>query len=186
MGSSLKKCLKYKEQENPELNQEAAWKELEYLASEGKLLLFVDNVNVPLKTDPGLKRLTSIPGVMILTSRRTSFRSEFEPYRIGFLTTKQCKEIYEKIRFENSGKKVKEQEEPDLEYIIEKLAARHTITVEFLAHLARTKHWTVKRLREELEEKGFQLEYKNEEEELVTIQKSYETLYNLSGLTEAE
>lgn len=45
MDSSLIKCLRYKEQDFPELNKEAAWKELEDLASEGKLLLFVDNVN---------------------------------------------------------------------------------------------------------------------------------------------
>ena len=46
MDSSLQKCLRYKEQEDPEMNREAAWKELGCLASDGKLLLFVDNVNV--------------------------------------------------------------------------------------------------------------------------------------------
>ena len=45
MGSSLQECLWYKRQENPELDREAAWTELERLASGGKLLLFVDNVN---------------------------------------------------------------------------------------------------------------------------------------------
>ena len=186
LGSSLQECLRYKEQERPEENQEAAWKELEYLASDGKLLLFIDNVNKTIKEDPGLRRLNSIPGAIILTSRRTSFGKEFEPYRIGFLCREQCKEIYEKIRFENSGKKVAAEETSDLEYIIEKLAARHTITVEFLAHLAREKHYSTGKLRRELEEKGFQLEYRDDQDELVNIQKSYETLYDMSGLTEAE
>ncbi len=186
MGSSLVECLKYKEQEKAEQNLEAAWRELEYLASDGKLLLFVDNVNVSIRQDPGLKHLNSLPGAILLTSRRTSFSKEFEPYRIGFLTTEECKEIYENIRFEKRGQKVKEGEVSDLEYIIEHLAARHTLTVELLAHLAQTKDWTVKRLKEELEEKGFQLEYENEEEELINIQKSYEILYNLSELTEEE
>lgn len=45
MGSSLISCLKFKQQESPEQNQEAVWRELEYLASDGKLLLFVDNVD---------------------------------------------------------------------------------------------------------------------------------------------
>ena len=186
MGSSLQNCLKYKEQYNPGQNQEAAWKELEYLAADGKLLLFVDNVNVTMKEDEGLKRLKNVPGAVVVTSRRTSFSKEFKTYKIGFLAVKQCKTIYEKIRYEDSGRKVSEDEIPDLEYIIDKLAARHTITIEFLAHLAQTKHWTVKELRDELEEKGFQLEYKDEEDGLVNIQKSYETLYDLSGLTEAE
>ena len=186
MGSSLQNCLKYKKQENPESDREAAWRELEYLASDGKLLLFVDNVNVSIGDDPELKRLMSIPGAVVLTSRRTSFSSAFEPYRIGFLSTEQCREIYEKIRFENSGLKIKEEQIQDIEYIIEKLAARHTITIEFLAHLARTKHWTVQKLRDELEKNGFQLEYMDEEDKLVNIQKSYEALYDMSMLTEAE
>ncbi len=186
MNSSLQKCLRYKEQENPELNKEAAWRELECLASDGKLLLFVDNVNVTVKDDPSLERLKKLPGAIVLTSRRTAFSKEFEQLRIGFLDKEQCREIYEKIRFEDSGIRVKEEEVPDLEYIIEELAAKHTITVEHLAHLARVNGWTVKTLRDQLEKKGFQLEYVDDEEKLVNIQESYEILYDLSELTEAE
>lgn len=143
MGSSLLNCLKYRQQGNSEQNQEAAWKELKHLAADGKLLLFVDNVNVPIGSDPGLKKLRSIPGAIVLTSRRTSFSKEFESYRIGFLSTEQCKRIYERIRYEGTDMKVPEDEIADLEYIIDTLAARHTITIEFLAHLAWTEQWTV-------------------------------------------
>lgn len=118
MGSSLQICLKFKQQDNPEHNLEAAWRELEYLASDGKLLLFVDNVNALIGSDPSLERLKHIPGAIILTSRRTSFSREFEPYRIGFLSTEQCRIIYERIRFEDSGKRIKEEEMPDLDYMI--------------------------------------------------------------------
>ncbi len=146
MDSSLTTCLKFKEQEDPKRNIEAAWKELEYLASNGRLLLFIDNVNVSRGTDLGLQRLNSIPGAIVLTSRRTSFHG-FEIYRIGFLSTEECKEIYEKIRFQDSEKKIGEEEKQDLEYIIEQLAAKHTMTIQLLAHLAQTKRWTVSRLR---------------------------------------
>lgn len=186
IGSSLRECLIYKKQANQEANQEAAWQELEDVARGGKLLLFVDNVNALVNEDPGLKRLMNISGAIILTSRRTSFSKEFEPYRIGFLSTEKCREIYEKIRFENSGRKVKAEEEQDLKYVIEKLAARHTITIEFLANLAWSEDWSVKELRTELEQKGFQLEYRDDEDKLVNIQKSYEILYDLSELTDAE
>ena len=108
MGSSLQKCLKFKQQDSPEQKLEAAWRELEYLASNGKLLLFVDNVNALIGSDSGLERLKHIPGAIILTSRRTSFSKEFEPYRIGFLSTEQCKKIYERIRFGGSEKKIKD------------------------------------------------------------------------------
>jgi len=185
MGSSLISCLRYKEQDNPELNQEAAWKELQHLASDGKLLLFVDNVDKSMREDEGLQRLNSIPGAIVLTSRQASFSDEFEPYRIGFLDMEQCKEIYEKIRFRGSERKIKPEEIQDLEYVIENLVGRHTITVELLAHLARTKLWTVKRLRGELEKKGFRLTF-HKDGEFVNIQESYEVLYDLSMLTGAE
>lgn len=185
MESSLLRCLKYKEQENPEQNREAAWRELEYLASDGRLLLFVDNVDKPLSVDTGLQRLNGIPGAVILTSRQVSFGDEFEPYWIGFLGMEQCREVYEKIRFGGSSGKVRPEEVPDLEHVIENLAGRHTITVELLAHLARTKLWGVKRLREELEQKGFRLSF-HKDGNLVNIQESYEVLYDLTGLTDAE
>lgn len=185
MGSSLQNCLKFKQQDSPEQDQEAAWRELEYLSSDGKLLLFIDNVDRPIGEDSGLQRLKGIPGAVVLTSRQVSFSDEFESYRIGFLGMEQCVEIYEKIRFEVSGRKIDPGEVGDLEYVIENLAGRHTITVELLAHLARTKSWSVKKLREELEQKGFRLEF-HKEGELVNIQESYEKLYDLSGLTETE
>lgn len=186
MNSSLQECLVYHRQSDPELDKQAAWRELECLASNGKLLLFVDNVNVSVGADPGLKRLKYLPGAIVLTSRRTSFSREFEPIRIGFLDTEQCRKIYAKIRFEEDGIRLKEEEIPILDDIIEKLAARHTITVEHLAHLALTRGWSIKTLQHHLQNSGFQLEYINEEEELVNIQKSYEVLYDLSQLTDAE
>lgn len=185
MGSSLQNCLKFKQQDSPEQNQEAAWRELEYLAADGKLLLFVDNVDKPISADPDLQRLKGIPGAIVLTSRQVSFSDEFEPYRIGFLGMEQCKEIYWKIRHEDSGKKVGAEDDQELKYVIGILAGRHTITVELLAHLAYTKRWTVKRLRQELEQKGFRLEF-HKDGEIINIQESYEALYNLSSLTEAE
>ena len=51
MDSSLQRCLKFKEQDNPEQNHEAVWRELEYLASDGKLLLFGDNVDNSMSED---------------------------------------------------------------------------------------------------------------------------------------
>ncbi len=185
MNSSLQTCLMFKKQDSPELNLEAAWCELEHLAADGKLLLFIDNVDKSVGEDFALQRLKEIPGAVILTSRQASICDEFETYPIGFLDVEQCKEIYEQIRFKGSGRKVRPEEEQDLKYVIESLAGRHTITVEYLAHLAWTKTWPVKKLREKLEEKGFCLEF-HKDGKIVNIQKSYEALYDLSELTEAE
>lgn len=185
MGISLQNCLKFKQQEKMEQNQEAAWRELEYLASDGKLLLFVDNVDRPIGEDAGLQRLRGIPGAVVLTSRQASFSDEFETYKIGFLGLDQCREIYERIRFEDSGGKVKSEEIQDLEFIIDTLVGRHTITIELLAHLAWTKHWTVGKLRKELEMNGFGLKF-HQNGDNISIQSSYETIYDLSELTKAE
>lgn len=155
MGSSLKTCLKYKEQLDQELNQELAWRKLEYLASNGKLLLFVDNVNKTMSEDSGLQRLNSIPGVIVLISRQTSFSIEFEPYCIREFQIEQCRELFEKICFAGSGKKIKPEETQDLEYVMDKLAGRNPLIIEILAHLAGKTPWTVKRLREKLENNGF-------------------------------
>ena len=185
MGSSLQNCLKFKQQDSPEQNQEAAWRELEYLAADGRLLLFVDNVDKSINADLGLLKLKTIPGALILTSRQASICDEFEPYPIGFLDMEQCKEIYEKIRFKGSGRKIGPEEDQDLKYVIKDLAGRHTITVEYLAHLARIKTWSVRKLREKLEENGFCLEF-YKDGKLINIQESYEILYDLSELTEGE
>lgn len=185
MNSSLENCLKYKMQKKTELNQEAAWRELEYLSQDGKLLLFVDNVDKTIFEDPGLKRLNSIPGTIILTSRQVSFSDEFEPYEIGFLSMEHCVELYERIRFWGSGRKIRPCEMEDLKYIIEKLSARHTITIEHLAYLARTKIWSVNELRRELDDKKFCLEY-HKNGELVNIQQSYEKLYDMFELNTSE
>ena len=184
MGYSLQRCLKYKKQKQSEQDQEAAWRELEYLASDGKLLLFVDNVDKPMIKDPGLQKLKDIPSAIVITSRLATMGDEFESYNIELLNLEQCKEIYEKIRFE-SKKRIEAEDIEDLEFIIDILAGRHTITVEQLAHLARTKSWSAKRLREELEKKRLQLTYHKAGEQ-INIQELYEVLYDLSDLSEAE
>lgn len=170
MGNSLQNCLKYKRQADQESNQEAAWIELEYLASSGRLLLFVDNVDKSKEEDLSLERLDSIPGMIVIVSRQASFDNEFETYRIGSFDIEQCKDIYEKIRFGGSGGKVGPEEIQDLECVIESLAMRNTVAVELFAHRARTKLWSVKRLREDLEHKGFRLEFCGNKE-LINIQK---------------
>lgn len=186
MSNDLQNCLDYERQENPEANKQAAWLTLFALASDGKLLLFIDDVDRPMEKDPSLKLLNYIPGPVVLTSRQKSFGKEFETYHIGFLSMEQCRKIYEKILYEGSEGilNVNSEELSDLEYIIEKLAGKHTITIEFLAHLACTKQWTVNRLKEELKQKGFQLDFYKEKH--INIQEEYEKLYDLSELSGAE
>jgi len=92
-------------------------------------------VDRPIVEDSGLQRLREIPGAVVLTSRQASFSDEFEPYRIGFLGIEQCREIYEKIRFRDSKRKIGSDEKQDLEYVMDNLAGRHTFHGEVIAIL---------------------------------------------------
>lgn len=69
------------------------------------------------------------------------------------------------------------EEVQSLDYVIENLAERHTNTVDLLAHLARTKHWSIKQLRNELDQKHFRLDFRKNEEN-INIYKSYKKLYD--------
>lgn len=182
---SILQCVRYKKQENPVMNVSAAWEELYHVASNGRLLLFLDNVNSTMAEDPDLKRLFSIPAVIVLTSRRASFGNGFEAYPIGFLSLKECEQIYKKIRYRNTKAAMESEEESDLVYIIEKLVAKHTMTVELLAHLAWAKNYNVQELKKNLQDNGFKLVF-HKDGELINIQKSYEILYDLSELSQPE
>ena len=131
-----------------------------------------------------MKRLCNLQGALVVSSRRKSLGDFLKPYPIGFLSMEECRGIYEKIQKED-GRIVREEETGSLCYIIEKLAGFHTITVEFLSFLARTKHWDADRLRQELEQKGFRLQF-HKDGEIINIQESYEALYDLSELSEGE
>ena len=165
-------------------NREAAWGKLYDVSRTGRLLLFVDNFNSSFQADPDMERLCRLQGALVVSSRRKSLGDFLKPYPIGFLSMEECRGIYEKIQKEG-GRIVREEETGSLCYIIEKLAGFHTITVEFLSFLARTKHWDADRLRQELEQKGFRLQF-HKDGEIINIQESYEALYDLSGLSEGE
>ncbi len=184
LGTTLVNGMRIRISSDVQENREAAWGKLYDLSRTGRLLLFVDNFNNSLKEDPEMKRLCNLQGALVVSSRRKSLGDFLKPYPIGFLSMEECRGIYEKIQKED-GRIVREEETGSLCYIIEKLAGFHTITVEFLSFLARTKHWDADRLRQELEQKGFRLQF-HKDGEIINIQESYEALYDLSELSEGE
>ncbi len=185
LGTTLVNGMGIHISSDEEENREAAWGKLYDVSRTGRLLLFVDNFNNSLQADPDMERLCRLQGALVVSSRRKSLGDFLKPYPIGFLSMEECRKIYEKIQKEG-GRIVHEEETGSLCYIIEKLAGFHTITVEFLSFLARTKHWDADRLRQELEQKGFRLQFHKDGEKAKNIQESYETLYDLSGLSEGE
>ena len=181
IGSSLVACLSFpRDMTTKGTQEEIAWAELARLASNGQLLLFVDNVTKSVREDPDLKRLFGLPAAIVLTSRLAYFEdSGFEPVELGFLPLEHCRIIYRKIT------KGSDLEEPDLDYIISQLAAFHTLTVELLAYTARCHGWTPADLRKQLEHHHFRLNFVKGGE-IDNIQQAYETLFSLAALSEGE
>lgn len=183
MENSLKRCLKHNRA--IKFDSEAAWDKLEQIAADKRTLLIIDNIDKQLREDVGLERLNSLPCVMIVTTRFNSLNDTLVTQKVSGLSIAECKALYEKIRFYNSNKKIPTVENDDINFIIENLICRHTITIVYLAHLARVKVWSVSRLRDELERNGFKLQF-SKNGEVINIQESYEILYDLSVLSDAE
>ncbi|QNU68298.1 tetratricopeptide repeat protein [Ruminiclostridium herbifermentans] len=158
---------------------ETAWKILRDISAEKRVLIFIDNVTNTPDTDESLKKLYEITSAIILTSRKTVI-DRFKTYKIDEMELEQCIEMFEQI-YGN----VPQEDLEELEYILGKLAARHTKTVELLAHMANNKAWSIHDLCGKLEESHFNLSYISDGQK-TTIQKEYEKLFNLAGLSESE
>lgn len=167
-----------------EENKIAAWRKLIDLSKTGHILLFVDNYNNSLQDDPGMERLCRLQGTLVISSRRKDLGDCFKPYPIAFLPMEECQEIYRKIQ-KGGGRIVREEDTESLSYIVKELAGFHTITMELLSFLARTKNWTAGKLKQELTDKGFRMQF-HKSGKLINIQESYEILYDMSELSEAE
>ena len=70
------------------------------------------------------------------------------------MSVEECKEIFEKESGLHSNSH-------DLEYIVNTLIGRHTLTVRLLAKIAKKKQLTIKQLKNKLLEVGFKINYKD-------------------------
>lgn len=177
---SLVRCLKFNEFDIGKENVKAAWNELEYIASQGKLLLFIDQVEMSAKEDPGLQRLFSIPCSIILCSRRLSISNKLNKYPLGVLTPEECLSLFKKIYGI-----IPQDEEVILNDILNNKVKWHTQTIELLAKLAETKGWNVLTLKENLEKQGIELSF-SDDGEIVNLKEVFSQIFNLANLSEGE
>lgn len=178
--TSLIKCLKYEMTDRTLTSIANAWNELEYLASNGKLLLFVDHVEVSANDDIGLQNLFSIPCSIVVCSRRSSISDLFSVYPLDILPPSQCVLLYKNI-----VGSINFNEEKILCEILENKIKWHTQTVELLAKLAETKGWSVEMLKKNIENKGIEISFK-ENGELINLNKTMTRLFDLSKLGSGE
>ncbi|MBT9449864.1 ATP-binding protein [Akkermansia glycaniphila] len=180
MDSSLISCLIYPKPTDQAAQVEAAWRELALLADKG-LLLFVDNVSNSIGDDPSLLKLCTLPSPVILTSRLKYFDSQnaFELYAIDSLPLEECRKLYLKITGDTPD------HQQALDEILDIRAARHTLTVELLAHTAASNEWGIPTLLDKLKSNGFRITYEDGDQ-TVALMDAYEKLFILSALNDAE
>jgi len=178
--TSLVRSLKFDEPPNGENSVIRAWTELEYLASAGNLLLFIDQVEVSAKEDSSLQNLFTIPCSIVVCSRRKSISNKFIPYPLGVLSQSQCISLYESI----CGS-VQTEDKIALNDVLGNKVKWHTQTIELLAKLAETKGWSPVILRQNLEERGIMLSFA-EDGEVVNLQETFSKIFGLSQLSASE
>lgn len=174
--SSLMKYLKYDSHKINDNQILAAWNELEYIASDGRLLLLIDQVDVPFNEDPGLERLLSIPCSIVICSNNKNISDKFILYPLEFLSQAECVSIYKNIR-----KSIQEDEELLLTEIIDKTIKRHTLAVVLLAKLAETKDWTISELNRNLLEKSINLSFTSDGQ-IINLQDTFTEIFKLANL----
>jgi tetratricopeptide (TPR) repeat protein len=156
-----------------------AWFQISKISNDSRLLLIIDNVNKQPKEDTSLNKLTSLSCSIMITSRNDAF-GEFLSYRIDKMEYPDCRALFLSI-----FGSISDTDEKNLEYIINELAVRHTLTVRLFACIAKDHTWTISRLRKMLEEHHFDLSYlKDGEEEKMIVE--YKKLFDLSNLNRKE
>lgn len=178
--TSLVRSLKFDEPVNGEDSVAKAWTELEYLASAGKLLLFIDQVEGSAKEDSGLQNLFTIPCSIVLCSRRKNISNKFISYPLGILSQSQCICLYKSIYGS-----IQTEDEIVLREVLENKIKWHTQTIELLAKLAETKGWSPVMLQQNLEERGIMLSF-SEDGEVVNLQETFSKIFDLSELSASE
>lgn len=148
---------------------------LEDYANYYELIIFIDNV--PTERYNELQQLNSIKGKIIITSRQNEYEN-YDTVFIDKMSVEECIEIFKK----ESGLY---SDSHELEYIVNTLIGRHTLTVRLLAKIAKKKQWTIDQLKNKLLEVGFKINYKDSGE-TTNILTEYEKLYSISDLNKCQ
>lgn len=171
MDDTIYNALKYEKIGDRNIDVQRAKKVLEDYANGDEIIFFIDNV--PIEKYIELQQLDSIKGKIVITSRQNEYEN-YETVFIDKMSVEECKEIFKK----ESGIL---RDSQDLDYIINTLIGRHTLTVKLLAKIAKRKQWTLDGLKNQLLGVGFKIEYRDFGK-MTNILTEYKKLYSISEL----
>ncbi len=177
MDETVLNSLHFSRTDDRDADIKAAWFYIADLAIKNKIVIFIDNIYKTPSEDSSIKKLFSLNCSVVATSRKREFE-RFVSYELDCLEKEECKQL-----FENIYGIVQDQEE--LEFIVEVLAARHTKTIDLLARLAKSKNWSVKELSQSLKINKFNLSLIVDGEQ-INIQAEYKKLFDLANLSKTE
>ncbi|MBD5136634.1 MAG: ATP-binding protein [Lachnospiraceae bacterium] len=175
MDDTIYNALEFEKTGDRYLDMQKAKKALENYANCSKLIIFIDNI--PTEKYEEIQQLASVKGKIIITSRQNEYEN-YETVFIDKMSTEECKKLFER----ESGICT---DTRDLDYIINTLIGRHTLTVKLLAKIAKKKQWTIEVIKNKLTEIGFKIEYRDLGK-TTNILSEYKKLYSISGLNSYE
>ncbi len=150
--------------------------ELKQLASQKKVLLFIDDVTKNVQEDEYLAVLEEVPATIFMTSRLVAIDG-FETYPVKELSKDACELI-----FRDSYKRLMKPEDlSELNILLNDNICRHTLTIRWLGQAAHAMNWSVEELLKKLEKKEESILWK-EKKRHVSLKDMYLQLYTKTGL----
>lgn len=150
--------------------------ELKRLASQKKVLLFIDDVTKNAQEDEYLAVLAEVPATIFITSRLAEIDG-FETYPVKELSKDACELI-----FRDSYKRLLNPEDlSELNILLNDNICRHTLTIRWLGQAAHAMNWSVEELLKKLEKKEESILWK-EKKRHVSLKDMYLQLYTKTGL----
>lgn len=159
---------------------EAILRMLERQASEGaRLLTLVDNMNNAPEEDPELGRLLTLPGCVLITSRRTALTG-FESYDVGEISAATGSLIFR----DNYGKPLSREDREALKQLLRGGGMCHPLTLRLMARAAGENGWPVRYLAEQLRDGLADLTW-TEERQAMSLDRVYRRLYSQTMLSQS-
>lgn len=175
MDDTIYNALEFEKAGDRYLDMQKAKKVLENYANSNEVIIFIDNI--PTQKYEEIQKLASVKGKIIITSRQNEYEN-YETVFIDKMSTEECKKLFERESGIHTDAR-------DLDYIINSLIGRHTLTVKLLANIAKKKQWTIEDIKNKLTEIGFKIEYRDLGK-TTNILSEYKKLYSISGLSSYE
>lgn len=156
-----------------------AFARMKMYAAKHRLLILVDNVGAAAGEDAGLRKLTEIPGSVIMTSRLREIEG-FETYPVSAPDTQACELIFR----DNCERRLTKEDQENLFRLLEYPVFRHTLTLRLLGQLAYSMQWSVGDILLQFEESDGKLVSWREGGKNVSLKKIYTQLYSKLCLRE--